>query len=141
MAKKRKKPKAGLESPTSDCLLLCDDVFISQGKGKHNLVGLIGGIVVQSFPAQIGGYVAYTRFRNVYSGKKISLRFTSAGTNEALFEIEVAFPEKSDPLGIYTIMSQVPPFVVREAGDYLFGAYDNEVPIALSPIKIIGVGG
>ena len=84
--------------------------------------------------------MAYARFRSVHNKKKISLRFTNAATNDSLFEIEVAFPEQCDPLGVYTVMSQIPPFVVAEPGEYLFGAYDNEVPIALSPIKIMKPG-
>jgi len=140
MAKRRKSKSAGLESPTSDCVLLCDDVLISQGKQKHNLIGIIGTIGVMGFPAAIGGYVAYARFRNVYKGKKVSLKFTSASNDESLFELEIPFPEQSNPLGVYTIVVPIAPFVVKEAGNYLFGAYDNGIPIAVSPINVVGAG-
>src|SRR3954470_12689637 len=35
MAKRKKRPAA--EGPTCNCLLLCDDVLESKGKGKHHL--------------------------------------------------------------------------------------------------------
>jgi hypothetical protein len=135
---KRKKKKLGLEGPTSDCLLLCDDVLISQGKNKHNLIGLIGGIAVRNFPAILEGYVAYARFSNVYGGQKITLKL-SRGTDDAtILEAEVPFPSQSDPLGVYTIVIPVPAFKVEEPGRYLFGAYHNGVPVASSPIIIQG---
>ena len=139
MAKRRKKVAKGhSEPPTSDCLLLCDDVLISQGKNKHSLMGVIGGIGVGGFPAVLHGYVAYARFSNVYSGQQIAIRFSSAASDEILFEATAEFPEQSDPLGVYTLVIPIQPFVVREEGRYLFGAYHNDVPVAASPIQIQG---
>jgi hypothetical protein len=139
MAKSRKKRAGGVESPTSDCVLLCDDVIVSQGKHKHTLVGLIGLIGVPGFPAVIGGYVFYVRLSNVYSGgQKIVLRLSSASTDGTVMETEAMLPKESDPLGVYTLIAALPPFVVNEPGRYLFGAYHNGVPIATSPILIQG---
>jgi hypothetical protein len=141
MAKRRKGRTTKTESPTSDCVLLCDDVLVSTGKDKHNLVGIIGTIAVAGFPAVIGGYVTYARFRNVYQGKKVTLKFSSASTDESLFELEIPFPPQSNPLGVYTIVLPIPQFVAKEAGNYLFGAYDDGIPIAVSPISLVGFGG
>lgn len=139
MAKRRKKPRSGVESPTSDCVLLCDDVLISQGKNKHSLVGVIGTIAVAGFPAVIGGYVSYVRLSNVYSGgQKISLRLSSAKNDETIMEAETGLPVQSDPLGVYTFITPLPLFQITEEGRYLFGVYHNGVPIATSAILVQG---
>lgn len=139
MAKRKKKPKSGVESPTSDCVLLCDDVVQSVGKGKHTLVGIIGGVKVPQFPATIGGYVAYVRLSNVYGGgQKIVLRLSVADTDQMIMETEAVFPPQTDPLGVYTLVVPVPVFRVLVGGRYIFGAYHNTIPIASSPINIIG---
>ena len=139
MAQKvRRKAKRG-EAPTSDCLLLCDDVLISQGKNKHSLMGVIGGIGVTEFPAVLAGYVAYARFSNVYSGSKVEISLISADTEEPLFKARAEFPAQSDPLGVYTLVIQIKPFRVPAPGRYLFGAYHDGVAIATSPIIIQGL--
>lgn len=136
MARRRK--KAAGETPTSDCLLLCDDVLISQGKNKHSLIGVIGAVGVSEFPAILGGYVAYCRFSNVYAGRRITFRLSRAATDETLLEADAESPAQTDPIGVYTLILPLKAFVVREPGRYLFGAYDHGVPIAESPIQIEG---
>ncbi len=76
MAKRRRQIRG--VAPTVNCLLLCDDVLISQGKHKHFLQGIIGQIVVLELPAIIGGYVAYVRFPDVHGDQKVKLAFESA---------------------------------------------------------------
>lgn len=137
MAKQRKKRRIS-EAPTSDCLLLCDDVLVSQGKNKHSLMGVIGAIGVTSFPSILGGYVAYARFSNVYAGQKINLKFTSAATDEVLFEGVAEFPGAHDPLGVYTLVVPIRPFTIKQPGRYIFGAYHDGIPIAASPVEIKG---
>ncbi len=94
-----------MEAPTSSCLLLCDDVLVSQGRQKHFLQGIIGVVGVTQLPAVIGGYVAYVRLSNVYASQKVTINFEEADTQEVLFEFEVGFPEKGDPLGVYTLVA------------------------------------
>src|SRR5256885_1084597 len=84
----------------------------TKGKAKHFLQGIIGAIGVLRLPAMIGGYVAYVRFSNVHGDQKVKLAFEHAGAeNDPLFEIEANFPSQSDPLGVYTLVIPVPPFV------------------------------
>lgn len=136
MAKRRKR-KGGFETPTSDCVLLCDDVYVSQGRHKHNLIGIVGVIIAPSLPAMIGGYVCYVRLRNVYGGgQKVTLRLSNASNNEPIMETSIPFPNDSDPLGVYTVVSPLPPFPITEPGHYLFGAYHHGIPIAETPILI-----
>lgn len=137
MAKRRRKLRA--VPPTINCLLLCDDVLISQGKGKHFLQGVIGAIGVVNLPAMIGGYVAYVRFSNVHGEQKVKLSFEPAAGGESLFEIEANFSSQSDPLGIYTLVIPVPPFLIAEAGRFMFTASHGGVPLAQSPIEIKSV--
>jgi hypothetical protein len=132
---KRKKKAAG-EAPTSDCLLLCDDVLVSQGKHKHSLMGVISIVGVPELPAVLGGYVAYCRFSNVYAGRKLKFKLSRASTDETLLQMDAEFPAETDPIGVYTLILALPPFAVREPGRYIFGAYDDGVPIAESPIQI-----
>jgi hypothetical protein len=137
MAKGRQRRRAGGESPTSDCLLICDDVLVSHGKGKHIIQGVIGAIVVRAFPARIGGYVAYVRLSNVYGGgQPVHLTFENAATGQELFRFETKLPKRSDPLGVYTMILKVPPFEVSESGRYIFSAKHGGVPFAQSPILI-----
>ena len=63
---------------------------------------------------------------------------TRAATDESLLEANAEFPAETDPIGVYTLILPLKPFVVREPGRYLFGAYDHGVPIAETPIQIHG---
>ena len=134
MAKRRRQIRG--VAPTVNCLLLCDDVLISQGKHKHFLQGIIGQIVVLELPAIIGGYVAYVRFSNVHGDQKVKLAFESAAGDDPLFEIEANFPSQSDPLGVYTLVIPVPPFAIQETGRFMFIASHGGVPLAQSPIEV-----
>lgn len=136
MAKRRKKTRSSAEAPTCNCLLLCDDVLISQGKNKHSLMGIIGCIGARELPATLGGYVAYVRLSNLYGSQKVVLKFEHAETEEVVFQINAEFPPKSDPLGVYTLVLPIPLFVVRHPGRYLFTAVHDGVPFAFSPIEI-----
>jgi hypothetical protein len=55
-------------------------------------------------------------------------------------ETEAIFPTDTDPLGVYTLVVPVPVFKVSVGGRYIFGAYHHNIPIASSPINIIGPG-
>jgi hypothetical protein len=129
------------ESPTCNCLLLCDDVLISGGRGKHYLQGVIGMLGAAEFPATIGGCVAYIRLSNVYADQKVSINLLNTRTEEIIFEFEAGFPDRSDPLGVYTLVVPIPPFVIAEPGRYLFNALHNNAPIAQSPIVVKGPPG
>lgn len=139
MAKRRgkKSEKNEIEPPTSDCLLLCDDVLASKRTGKHNLIGVIGTIVTPKLPHEIGGYVAYIRFANVYSGQKIVLTFKPASDEASpLFQIEFETPNNSNPLSIATLQFKIPMFVVECDGRYKFQAEHAGVPFVSTTIMI-----
>jgi hypothetical protein len=139
MAKKRpKRHKRGIpETPTCNCILLCDDVVISQGKGKHTLQGVIGAIVTPRLPSELGGYVAYIRVQNVYGNKMLVVSLDEASTGEPVFAFQAGFPDKKDPLDLYTICVPVKTFRVHQAGLYWFTVRcDNEI-LAQSPIRIV----
>jgi hypothetical protein len=108
---------------------------MSQGKGKHFLQGIIGAIGVPELPAIIGGFVAYVRLSNVYTGQNVKLTFENA-QGEALFEISPPFPSQADPLGVHTLIIGIPPFPISEAGRYMFVANHGGIPIASSPVAI-----
>lgn len=136
MAKRKPKKKATGEPPTCNCLLLCDDVLVSQGKGKHFLQGIIGAIGVPGLPVMLGGYVAYVRLSNVYGSQEVTLQLEEAATEEVLFGMNVKLGAQTDPLGVYNLMIPVPPFVVHRAGTYLFTAVHQGMPITYTPIVI-----
>jgi hypothetical protein len=133
MAKRRRKR---IESPTSDCLLLCDDVLNSHRTQKHNLIGVIGGISVAEFPALIGGYVAYVRLTNVYGHQSVDLMFRAADDGEPLFTATVETPEKANPLDILTLVIRTPMFTVAKSGRYIFSAEYNGVEFVSTAITI-----
>lgn len=138
MAKSRsKKKQPGIpETPTCNCILLCDDVVISQGRGKHTLQGVIGTIVVDELPKRLGGYVAYIRVQNVYDNKMLVVSLDEAATSEPVFAFQAQLPDKKAPLDLYTICVPVRPFDVRQSGLYWFMVRcDNEI-LAQSPITI-----
>jgi hypothetical protein len=134
MAKRKSNP--GTESPTCNCILLCDDVLVSVGKGKHFLQGVIGVIAVTKLPAVLGGYVAYVRVSNVYPAQVIEIKLERASDGAVLLDARPTFPPHPDPLGVYTFLAPVPPFRVEEPGRHLFTAYHNGVPFAQTPIEI-----
>ncbi|MFI5380096.1 MAG: DUF6941 family protein [Tepidisphaerales bacterium] len=135
MAKRRKKA-IGQVPPMCNCLLLCDDVLISQGKGKHFLQGVIGIVGVSSLPAMIGGYVAYIRLSDVHGSQNVTISFVNARTGEPVIETKADFPSHADPLGVYTLVIPVPAFAVNEEGRYLFMVTHDGVPIAQTPVII-----
>lgn len=138
MAKRKVSRRQGPtpETPTCNCALLCDDVLVSHGHGKHTLSGIIGMIVVRALPAALGPYVTYVRISNVYGDQKVTVNLEHADTFEAVFEFEATLPQPADPLGVYTLMVRIPPFSVSEAGRYMFNAKSGGVPLAQSPIMI-----
>jgi hypothetical protein len=136
MAKRVRRKTRSAVPPTCNCLLLCDEVLIGQAKPKHYLQGIIGLIGVKEVPAVIGRFVAYVRISNVHGEQKISLVFEPAKGGDSLFTVEVGLPSQADPLGVYTLVIPVPPFVVPEAGRYMFSAYHAGIPITQSPIEI-----
>lgn len=132
----RKKKGAVPETPTCNCALLCDDVLVSQGRGKHTLNGIIGAIGVEKLPAVLGWYVTYVRISNVYGEQRVIVNLEEAGTGEPVFEFEAKMPEQADPLGVYTLVVPVPPFRVERAGRYMFNAKSGGEILAQSPIII-----
>lgn len=126
------------ERASCNCALLCDEVLVSQAKGKHILHGIIGTIGVPEFPATIGGYVTYVRISNVLHAQKIRIALEDAATEEPIFAFEAAVPKPDDPFGMYLFMLPVPPFRVERGGQYLFMARADGVPLAYSPITIVG---
>jgi len=140
MAKRKGKartPARPTEDPTCNCALLCDDVLISQGRGKHSLEGVIGAIAVTELPAVIGGFVTYVRLSNIYRDQVVSVSLDHADTGESVFEFEATLPSKTDPLGICTLIVPTPTFEIRSAGRYIFAVKSRGVPLAQSPINIL----
>lgn len=124
------------ESPTSSCLVICDEVLTGVAQGKHFLQGVISGIVVASFPAIVGPFAAYIRLTNVYGGSEIKISLCKADDDDEVFGFVAKAPEKSDPLQSHTIIVKLPPFGIREGGRYIFSASHAGVPFAQSPIQI-----
>ncbi|MBL8745243.1 MAG: hypothetical protein JNK58_02685 [Phycisphaerae bacterium] len=143
MAKTRsKKGKRELpETPTCNCILLCEDVEISQGKGKHTLHGVIGTIVVPGLPTVLSsfpnGYVAYVRVQNVHGHKMLEVSLEEAATREPVFMFKADLPAKKDPLDLYTVCVPVIPFVIERDGLYWFTAMCEGSILAQSPIRIV----
>ena len=116
--------------------MLCDDVVMSMGRHKHNLIGLINGLAVPELPAMIGGYMAYVRGSNVYGEQAIRLVLEYADTEEEVLAIEGQFSKNSDPLSVYTLVVQLPAFKVEREGRYLFSAKHDGVPIAQMSLTV-----
>lgn len=139
MAKRAKRRKPIPETPTCNCVLLCDDV-VQSARGKHSLMGVIGMIAVAQFPAVIGGYVTYVRLSNLYPNQNAHIELERAEDGFVVFRFEVRL-EQADPLGVYTLVAVVPPFQVDQPGRYVFQAVAGGVPLAQSPIEIVGAQG
>lgn len=139
MAKKKtaKTRRSPPETPTCNCVLLCDDV-VASAKGKHTLVGIIGLIVVPKLPAIIGNYVAYVRISNVYGNQDARISLDHAKTGDPVFEFQVPLKQK-DPLGVYTVVAPIPPFAVQDDGRYVFQVESRGEVLAQSPIEIVRV--
>lgn len=136
MARQRRSKGSLPESPTCNCVLLCDDVIISQGKGKHTLVGVIGTIGVAGLPAVLAGSVAYIRIQNVYGSQRLVARFEFAKDNRTLFEFEVELTGDPDPLNVFNIIVPIRPFKVLEPGMYWFSILSGGAVLAQTPILI-----
>lgn len=137
MPRKKKATKGAVEAPTSSCLLICDDVLVSQGHNKHILNGVVGQIIVPKTPTALGPFVAYIRLSNVYGGQEIKLCFSSAGEEEEeVFSVVAKSPAQSDPLQTHTIILRIPQFEINEIGRYIFSATHGGVPFAQCPIEI-----
>ncbi len=137
MAKKRpKKTPAPQESPTCNCIMLCDDVLVSTGKHKHTLAGVIGWIAVQEFPATIGGYVAYIRISNVYGTQSVTVSLEDPN-DSTLLEFRADLVGDRGPLDVHTLVVPIPPFAVKKPGRYVFLAKDRDgLLLAMVPIQI-----
>lgn len=138
MAKRKSKPKEAIpETPTCNCLLLCDDVVVSHGRDKQSLHGVIGVIGLRTLPAITGGFVAYIRLSNVYTNQKVTVGLEDAETDSPLWEFQAELVNRNDPLAVYTLVTRIPPFRVEKAGKYVLKAKHAGVPIAQTPIQIV----
>ena len=126
------------EHPTCNCALLCDDVLESKGRGKHNLIGIIGAILTPQFPAVLGGYVAYVRLSNVYGRQKVTIGLDDTASDEKVFEGGIDLPDIKDPLGGYTLVPPIPGFRIERPGRYMFSVKSGGIPLAESAILIQG---
>lgn len=131
------KREAVARPATCDCALLCDDVVESHLKGKHTLVGIIGGIVVARLPHAFGPCMCYVRLANLLTEKTVVLMLENADSGEDVLKAEVKVPEQDHPLGVCTIVAPIPRFVIEKAGRYLFSAKCDGLPLAQSPIVVI----
>lgn len=137
MAKRSRKSKPVREVPTCNCVLLCDDV-VTSARGKHTLVGVIGMIAAQDFPTTLGGYVTYVRLSNIYPNQSVQIEMERAEDRTTMFQFDIKVREP-EPLGLYTFVVVVPPFVVDRPGKYWFQAVSDGEPLAQSPIEIVSV--
>lgn len=138
MAEGTGQSRAAVSRPaTCDCALLCDDVLESHVKGKHSLMGIIGGIVVPSLPFPFGPCMCYVRLANLVTAKQVTLSLENADTAEILLSFQVEVPEQDHPLGVCTIVAPIPQFLIEKAGRYLFSAKSDGLPLAQSPIAVI----
>lgn len=135
MAKRTRKTK--LEAPQCNCIMLCDDVLMSAGRGKHNLMGVIGVVVIGQLPGILGGYVAYIRLSHVYGTQDIEVSFGKVD-GAPLFAFRARVGNAEGPLGVHTIVVPIPPFRVEESGRYSLAAKapDGKL-IAASPVEIV----
>lgn len=127
---------AASESPTCSCLILCEEVLTSVVRGKHVLHGVIGHILVPSVPARIGPFAAYVRFQNVYPNQEVRIALRKDGDAEPVFELRGESTGGSNPLGLYTFIIAIPPFVVSAAGRYYLTASHDGVAFADSLFEI-----
>lgn len=139
MAKRPRKQArhSPLVSPTCSCLVLCDDVVVRHGHDKHELIGIIGSIVVPFVPSLVNGGVVYARVSNVHNIQKLTVSFVHADDDhEPLWRIDAEIVNRNEPLDVHTLMARVPPFPIEKAGRYLLEAKYNGVSIASAPIKV-----
>ena len=133
-----KKPtvKKKTHAPTCSCLLLCDDVVVSHGKDKHNLMGIVGTICVRETPAVIGGFVAYARTSNSHGLEAVELVIRRPSDNEPIMRIQAEF-QADTPLNVTTLVTRIPPIKIEEPGRYMFSAESAGNILAQTPINVI----
>lgn len=138
MAKKSKRKKAATAgTPTCNCLVLCDDVVVSHGRDKHNLMGIIGTLAFPALPAITGGFVAYVRLSNVHTQQRVTVGLEEAESEAPLWEFAAELVNRNDPLAVHTLVTKVPPFRIERPGRYLLKAKHNGVPLAQTPIIVV----
>lgn len=123
------------ETPTCNCVLLCDDVHMS-ARGKHTLVGIIGLVAVPRLPAIVGGFVAYVRLSNIYGTQRVRISLEDPRASTPAFEFDAPLQQR-DPLGVYTVIAPIPPFAVQSAGRYAFQVESRGEILAQSPIEFV----
>ena len=134
MPKRQPRKKKRTESPTCNCLLLCQDVTESKATGKRVLHGIIEVIRATNFPVTVGPFVGFMRLSNVYGQQEVRVSFERAETGESLFEFVATTHPKADPLGVVTSVVPIMPFTIDEPGRYIFSATHDALEIASSPV-------
>ncbi len=137
MAKKNAKKTRQAVPPTCSCLVFCDDVIVSHGLGKHQLMGIIGTMHCIGEPGMVSGGVVYARLSNVHSHQKVTVEFYLADDHEKMcWKLDAQLVNPNEPLDVHTVVARVPPFGVPKAGRYILEAQHNGIPIASVPITI-----
>lgn len=132
---KRRKSKQVPETPTCNCLLLCEDVLESKAGRKHFLHGIVGEITVQRLPAVIGPFVAYVRVSNIYGTQDVRFELLTH-EGDPVFALTIQSPPDSHPLGHHTLVMPLERFEVRSPGRYIFQASSKGEILAQSPIVV-----
>lgn len=130
-----------LDPPRCNCLLLCDDVLESKGRGRHFLHGVIGRIAVAQLPAAFGPTVAYVRLHGLQEGQKMQIRFDHLETSDTRLDIGFEIGGKPDPDDVHTVMVPIPPLAVEHAGRYVLSVLHDETVILFTPIDVEVAGG
>ncbi len=139
MAKRSTKrvTKQTAESPTSSCLIFCENVTISLVNNLHTLHGVITEMVMPDLPSFTGAGMVYMRLRNLYANQQFSLKFKRLDTLDTLFEFAAQSGSNADPLGNHIIILRIPPFEMPESGRYAFSAEHGDKIFAECVINVV----
>jgi hypothetical protein len=139
MAKRKRKKPPGV-SPMCSCLVLCDDVVVSHAIAKHNLLGVVGGLVVSGFPGPVQPLVVYVRLSNVHGDEQVKVSFAHADDHDQpLWEFDAQLLNQNDPLSVHTLLTPVPPFRVEKPGRHMLMVRHAGTMIAQVPVHVRGM--
>ena len=136
-----KKGKKKGPPPVCNCCLLCDEVVQRFARQKDVLEGIINGLNVEGFPARLAVAVIYIRLTNLrpVPNETVKVDFVHSGDDSCVvLSGTVEVPDSPDPFGVYTLTIAVRDLIFPRSGRYLLRVMHDEVPLAHTPIEVIG---
>jgi Family of unknown function (DUF6941) len=130
------KVSMNLEPALCSGIIICEKIIREAGTGKYNLINCFNNFNTMGFPLMsipFNAFVMLTNFKGSFDSINVTLRIENPKTGQVFFNSvgNVKLKEGTNLQGneILEVPFQITPFIIPEAGVYLFVILVDNEPI------------